>query len=119
MDTHPSDRRTAGGPCTFIRRSKDTGRRCRCRRRGRDRGCRRLAKAVDLSGTIALPRVVAVEDRPDPGITVEVALEMLLAPAALVAQRRIVRVWTGVDPFAQMMPVGTGKGRLQQPPVFR
>jgi hypothetical protein len=64
--------------------------------------------------------VVVVEDRPDPGIAVEVALEMLApALAALVDQRRIERVRAGVDPFAQMMPVGTGEGRLQQPPVFQ
>ncbi len=45
----------------------------------------------------------------------------MLAPAlaALVDQRRIERVRAGVDPLAQMMPVGAGKGRLQQPPVFQ
>jgi hypothetical protein len=54
--------------------------------------------------------VVIVEDRPDPGIAVEVALEVLTpAFAALIDQRRIERVRAGIDPFAQMMPVGTGE----------
>jgi hypothetical protein len=62
--------------------------------------------------------VVAVEDRPDPGIAVEVAPEMLApAFASLVNQRRIERVRAGVDPFTQMMPVGPGEGGLQEPPV--
>ena len=63
--------------------------------------------------------VVLVEDRADAGIAVEVALQMLApALAALVDQRRIERVRAGVDPFAQMMAVGTGEGGLQQPAVF-
>jgi len=45
----------------------------------------------------------------------------MLAPAfaPLVDQRRIERVRAGIDPFARMMPVGAGKGGLQQPPVFQ
>ena len=57
--------------------------------------------------------VVLVEDRADAGIAVEVALQMLApALAALVDQRRIERVRAGVDPFAQMLAVGPGEGRL-------
>jgi hypothetical protein len=64
--------------------------------------------------------VVVVEDCADPGIAVEVALEMFApALAALVDERRIARVRAGVDPFAQTMPVGPGNGRLQEPPVFQ
>ncbi len=64
--------------------------------------------------------VMAVEDRADARIAVEVALKMLApALAALVDERRIERVRTGVDPLAQMMPVGAGEGRLQEPPVFQ
>ncbi len=64
--------------------------------------------------------VVVVEDGADPGIAVEVAVEMLApALAALVNQRRIERIRAGVDPFAQMMAVGAGKGRFQKPPIFQ
>ena len=63
--------------------------------------------------------VVVVEDRADPGIAIEVALQMFApARAALVDQRRIERVRAGVDPFAQMVPVLARKGRFQQPAVF-
>src|SRR6266403_4115706 len=47
--------------------------------------------------------VVAVEDRADTGVAVEVAEEMLApALAALMDQRRIERVGASIDPLAQM-----------------
>ena len=64
--------------------------------------------------------VVIVENGADAGVAIEIALQMLApALAALVNQCRIERVRAGVDPLAQMVAVGPGKGRLQQPSVFQ